>query len=55
MVTRSHNQIVLPRIFTDGRLKYPIPRALLAVSNTDIAKLTCYTNAIKIPEWRQDM
>jgi hypothetical protein len=33
MVTRAQNQIVQPRIFTDGRVKYPISRALLAVQD----------------------
>jgi len=46
---------VQPRVFTDGLIKYPIPRALLAVSNTDIAKPTCYTNAVKITKWKQAM
>jgi len=55
MVTRAQNHIVQPRVFTDGRIKYPIPRALLVVSNTDIAEPTCYTNVVRIPEWRQAM
>jgi hypothetical protein len=36
MVTRAQNQIVLPRVFTDGRIKYPLPRALLVVTNPAI-------------------
>jgi hypothetical protein len=46
---------VLPRVFTDGRVKYPIPYALLAVPDSDIEEPTCYTNAVKILEWRQAM
>jgi hypothetical protein len=30
---------VQPRVFTDGLIKYPIPRALLAVSNTEFNAL----------------
>jgi hypothetical protein len=52
MVTRAQNQIVQPRIFTDGRVKYPISRALLVVQDLAITEPTCYSNAVKIPEWR---
>jgi hypothetical protein len=45
-----HKIIVLPRVFTDGRLKYPIPHALLAVPDSDIEEPTCYTNAMQ-PEF----
>lgn len=55
MVTHAHNQIVQPRIFTDGRVKYPISRALLVVQDLALIKPTCYSNAVKIPEWRQAM
>jgi hypothetical protein len=36
MVTYAQNQIVLPRVFTDGRIKYPLPRALLVVTDPAI-------------------
>jgi hypothetical protein len=55
MVTRAQNQIVQPRIFTDGRVKYPISWALLAVHDVALAEPTCYSNAVKVPEWRQAM
>jgi hypothetical protein len=55
MVTCAQNNIVLLRVFTDGRLKYPIPHALLAVPDSDIEEPTCYTNAVKLSEWRQAM
>jgi len=55
MVTRAQNQIVQPRIFTDGRVKYPISRALLAVHDVALTEPTCYSNVVKVPEWRQAM
>jgi len=55
MVTRVQNQVVLPRVFTDGRIRYPISRALLAVQDSEFAEPTCFSNDIKIPEWRQAM
>jgi hypothetical protein len=55
MVTRAQNQIVKPLLFNDGRVKYPISRALLVVTNLALDEPTCYSNAIKLPEWRQAM
>jgi len=55
MVTRAQNQIVQPRIFTDGRVKYPISRALLVVHDVALTERTCYSNAVKVPKWRQAM
>jgi hypothetical protein len=55
MVARAQNQVVLPRVFTDGRIRYPISRALPAVQDSEFAEPTCYSNADKIPEWRQAM
>jgi hypothetical protein len=55
MVTRAQNQIVQPRIFTDGRVKYPISWALLDVHDLALTEPTCYSNAVKVPEWRQAM
>lgn len=43
------------RVFTDGRVKYPISRALLAVTDSALEEPTCYSNAIKLLEWRQAM
>jgi hypothetical protein len=39
MTTRSQNQIYKPYTFTDGRVKYPPPRALIAsiAANEDVA------------------
>jgi hypothetical protein len=55
MVTRAQNKIVKPRVFTDGRVKYPISRALLVVTDSALEEPTCYSNAIKLLEWRQTM
>jgi hypothetical protein len=34
-------------------VKYPISHALLVVTNLALDEPTCYSNAIKIPEWQQ--
>ena len=57
MVTRSNNHIIKPKKFTDGIVRYPLPSALLAKS-TDVVscpKPTCYTLAVKDPNWRAAM
>jgi len=55
MVTRAQNQIVKPQIFHDGRVKYLVSCALLAVTDLALDEPTCYSNAIKIPERRKAM
>ena len=57
MVTRSNNHIIKPKKFTDGIVRYPLLSALLAKS-TDVVscpKPTCYTLAVKDPNWRAAM
>jgi hypothetical protein len=39
--------------FTDGTVRYPLPQALL--SEAAPIKPTCFSNAIKISEWRNAM
>ena len=57
MTTRSKNYISKPKSFTDGTVRYPLPRALLA-DGVDVAvsvEPTCYTSAMKDPKWRSAM
>jgi len=55
MRTRSINNIVQPRQLTDGRIRYPLPRALMAETHSALIEPTCFFNAILIPEWRTAM
>uniref|UniRef100_A0A2N9HMQ9 Reverse transcriptase Ty1/copia-type domain-containing protein n=1 Tax=Fagus sylvatica TaxID=28930 RepID=A0A2N9HMQ9_FAGSY len=57
MTTRSQNQIRKPKIPTDGTVRYPVPKALLAAaeSSTVDAEPTCFTSAAKSPTWRTAM
>uniref|UniRef100_A0A2N9EGA7 Uncharacterized protein n=1 Tax=Fagus sylvatica TaxID=28930 RepID=A0A2N9EGA7_FAGSY len=57
MITRSKNFITKPRLPTDGTVRYPLPKALLAVAHGSLSdpKPTCYTVASKSREWRQAM
>jgi len=53
MRTRSQNNVRTIRQLTDGTVRYPLPRALL--SEAALTEPTCFTNAIKISEWRTAM
>jgi hypothetical protein len=55
MRTRSINNIVQPRQLTDGRIWYPLPRALMAETHSTLIEPTCFSNAVFIPEWRTAM
>jgi hypothetical protein len=57
MKTRSQNQISKPKTYTDGTIRYPIPKTLLAetTSDPDLTEPTCYTSASKSPHWRRAM
>ena len=59
MTTRSKNHISKPKSFTDGTMRYPLPRALaLLADDVDVslsAGPTCYTSAMKDPKWRVAM
>jgi hypothetical protein len=55
MCTRSLNNIVQQRQLTDGTIRYPIPRALLAETHSALMELNCFFNAIPILEWRAAM
>jgi len=53
MRTRSQNNVSTIRKLTDGTVRYPLPRALL--SEAAITEPTCFTNAVKVNEWRTAM
>jgi len=55
MTTRSQNQIYKPYTFTDGRVKYPPPQALIASIAAHEDEPTCFSQATKHPEWRTAM
>jgi hypothetical protein len=57
MITCSKNFITKPKLPIDGTVRYPLPKALLAVAHGSLFELepTCYTMASKSREWRQAM
>uniref|UniRef100_A0A2N9FZ58 Reverse transcriptase Ty1/copia-type domain-containing protein n=1 Tax=Fagus sylvatica TaxID=28930 RepID=A0A2N9FZ58_FAGSY len=57
MTTRSQNQIIKPKIPTDGTVRYPVSKALLTVTESSSidAEPTCFTLAVKSPAWRATM
>jgi hypothetical protein len=56
MTTRTQRAITKPRRFTDGTVRYPIPRALIATSyDPSLQEPTCFSTAVKIPEWQNAM
>uniref|UniRef100_A0A2N9H2D3 Reverse transcriptase Ty1/copia-type domain-containing protein n=1 Tax=Fagus sylvatica TaxID=28930 RepID=A0A2N9H2D3_FAGSY len=57
MTTKSKNNIIQPKIPTDGTVRYPLPKALLAASTTepDLQEPTCFTLASKSPHLHRAM
>ena len=57
MTTRSRNQIIKPKVHTDGTVRYPVSKSLLAVAEGSPidTKPTCFTLAVKNPVWRASM
>jgi hypothetical protein len=53
MRTRSQNNVCTIRQLTDRTVRYPLPRALL--SKAALIEPTCFSNAVKISEWRNAM
>uniref|UniRef100_A0A2N9HHK9 Reverse transcriptase Ty1/copia-type domain-containing protein n=1 Tax=Fagus sylvatica TaxID=28930 RepID=A0A2N9HHK9_FAGSY len=51
VVTHSKNHITKPKTSTDGSIQYPIPRAILVAADSTTIEPTCYTRAVKSPEW----
>jgi hypothetical protein len=52
MTTRSKNNIHKPKLPSDSHLRYPISKAFLAKFQTPEQEPTCYTKAVKNPNWR---
>jgi hypothetical protein len=55
MRTRSMNHIFQQRQLTDGTIRYPVPQVLVAETDSALIEPTCFSNAVKIPEWRNVM
>uniref|UniRef100_A0A2N9ELD8 Reverse transcriptase Ty1/copia-type domain-containing protein n=1 Tax=Fagus sylvatica TaxID=28930 RepID=A0A2N9ELD8_FAGSY len=55
MHTRSHDNIVQPKQFYPGIIRYPLPKALLTITNSTPPEPSCFTEASKSPEWRAAM
>jgi hypothetical protein len=55
MVTRAQNNIHQPKRYTDGSVKYPLPRAYTASLVCNEIEPTSYTQAAKDVKWRAAM
>uniref|UniRef100_A0A2N9FN59 Reverse transcriptase Ty1/copia-type domain-containing protein n=1 Tax=Fagus sylvatica TaxID=28930 RepID=A0A2N9FN59_FAGSY len=55
MHTRSCDNIVQPKQFYPGIIRYPLPKALLTVTNSLPPEPSCFTEAYKSAEWRAAM
>jgi hypothetical protein len=55
MQTRSKNNIFKPKTLPEGLIRYPLPKALIAITDSDDIEPTSYTTASKHPAWRDAM
>uniref|UniRef100_A0A2N9FGM0 Reverse transcriptase Ty1/copia-type domain-containing protein n=1 Tax=Fagus sylvatica TaxID=28930 RepID=A0A2N9FGM0_FAGSY len=55
MITRSKANISKPKHFHDGTVRYPLHHALLAETTPSLIEPTCYSSAVKVPQWRDAM
>jgi len=55
MVTRAQAHIHKPKIFTDGTVRYPRPRALTASLDFIDTEPSCFSTAVKSAVWREAM
>jgi hypothetical protein len=49
------NHIFQQRQLTDGTIRYPVPQGLVAETHSALVEPTCFSNAVKVPEWRHAM
>uniref|UniRef100_A0A2N9HDB3 Reverse transcriptase Ty1/copia-type domain-containing protein n=1 Tax=Fagus sylvatica TaxID=28930 RepID=A0A2N9HDB3_FAGSY len=55
MRTRSRDNIVQPKQFYPGIIRYPLPKALLTLTASTPPEPSCFTEASKSAEWRAAM
>lgn len=55
MQTRSQHHISKPKVFTDGTIRYPLPRAFTTELSCSKKEPTSFTSAVKDAVWRQAM
>ena len=55
MVTQSKANISKPKQFLDGTVRYPLHHAFLAKTDPSLSEPTCYSSAVKVPQWREAM
>jgi hypothetical protein len=55
MTICSKNNIHKPKLPSESYIRYPLPKALMANVTNNEPELTCYSEAIKHPNWRDAM
>jgi hypothetical protein len=55
MVTQAQDNIYKPKVYTDGTVRYPLPRALIASLDLYDIEPTCFSTAVKHSVWRDAM
>lgn len=55
MQTRFRDGTQPPKIRTYGTVRYPLPKALTTTLSNSNDEPTCFSQAVKIPYWRQAM
>jgi hypothetical protein len=51
MITRSRAKINKPKQMFPSLIKYPLPKALMAVNDSLLHEPSCFTEALKQPQW----
>jgi hypothetical protein len=52
MTTRSQLGFFKPKALADGTIRYPFPRAIISMISPPNQDPTCFSTAVKFPEWR---
>jgi len=55
MTTRSKNNIHQPKLPLESHIRYPLLKALMTTVTNNEPEPTCYSEAIKHPNWRDAM